>query len=256
MSYFFRGSEDGYTFQIFSILHLMLIAVLLAGAYILFAHREEIRQKAKWRRVIRFGFVTLIVIDQLTYVGFCFLERSDGWVQALPLYTCRAALYTGLLAFLTDKKIFKGLTIYWGLFGGILPLVYPDVMAYSWPHFTTVHYFLLHYLVFWMANYFLFVDEYDCSESNPRRLYGLVNALLLAALVVSLGIKGNYAYLLESPILPSFFSRWPRPIYVLFTFAIYNSLVWLVQQMCVKVLIPQLLPEESLPDYHWNKFVK
>ncbi|WP_158589218.1 TIGR02206 family membrane protein [Atopobacter sp. AH10] len=255
MAYFFRGHEDGYRFPSFSLIHVLLVLLLLAGAYVLFKYRDEIRANRRWEKGVKLSFMTLIVLDQVLYIGFCFFSRPDGLQQALPLYTCRAALYTGFLALLTDHKVFKALTVYWGLFGGILPLVYPDMMAYSWPHFTNIHYFLLHFLVFWMANYFLLVEGYDSSRSNSRLLYSLVNAFLLLALGVNLYVKGNYAYLMEAPLLKTFFLEWPKLLYWLFTFSVYNALVWCVQQMCVKILIPQFLPEESskadpLKQYH------
>lgn len=245
---FFRPEEDGFIFRPFSFWHMVLIVTLLGGAWVIFKNRHRIRHNPRLQQWIKVTFVTMAVLDQFLYMYFCFALRKDGWTEGLPLYTCRAALYMGALALLTDFKPLKGVTVYWGLFGGVLPMIQPDMLHYSWPHFTNVHFFIFHFMIFWLANYFLFVEGYDFDEASYHYAFGVVNVFVTLTLMVNVVAGANYAYIFHSPILQSFFDRWPTPLYVAMMYGVYNSLVFLVHEACLKLSLPNLAMGPGLAD--------
>lgn len=243
---FFRPEEDGFIFQPFSFWHYVLIVTLLSGAWIIFKHREHIRQNKRLNHWLKVSFILMAVVDQLLYMYFCFFLRKDGWVEGLPLYSCRAALYMGVIALVTDFKPLKGVTVYWGLFGGVLPMIQPDMLHYSWPHFTNVHFFIFHFMIFWLANYFLFVDGYDFDTKSYRYAFLVVNAFLTFTLIVNMLVGANYAYMFHSPVLRPLFDRLPKVLYLAFIYGVYNSLVFLVHATCLKLSLPDLAKASAL----------
>ena len=224
----FRVQEDGFHFQAFSRLHIVLVLVMFLGAYWIYRKREDIRKNQDLDTWVRGVLIAMIVLHQVTFLYFSFFIRTDGLASGLPLYTCRMALWTALLALISKKEAFKGITIYWGLIGGILPMILPDLMAYSWPHITNFNYFLTHYSIFWASIYFLGVDQYQFNQDDLNFSLAFVNLFLVLCLFANKFFYTNYAYLSASPVLTTSLESMPRIFYYALVFLAYNLFIVLV----------------------------
>lgn len=224
----FRAQEDGFHFQAFSWLHIVLILMMFLGARWIYRNRQAIRTNKSLDARVRGVLIAMILFHQVTFLYFSFFIRTDGLASGLPLYTCRMALWTALLALISKKEAFKGITIYWGLIGGILPMILPDLMAYSWPHITNFNYFLTHFSIFWASIYFLGVDQYQFNQHDLNFSLVFVNLFLILCLFANKFFDTNYAYLSASPILTGSLESMPRIFYHALIFLAYNLFIVLV----------------------------
>lgn len=219
---FFRKNEDGFIFNSYSLLHLVLFLIFICVGVMIYGFRKQIRQNKILYKIIKYMLAFLLFFQQISFLYFIFFVRKDGISEGLPLYTCRISIISGIFAILFNLDNLKILTIFWGLIGGIIGLVYPDLMAYSWPHIMYVNFFLTHYLVFWTSIFFLFIDRVEIKKENLKFMFYFVNIFLLVTEIVNLRFNLNYAYLSYSPIFRTRLENLPGSIYFILLVILYN----------------------------------
>lgn len=227
MDEFFRSKEDGFVFDSYSFLHLILFAFMVIVAILLYKYRRKIRENKKIYKYVRFIFIFLLVFQQISFLYFICYVRKDTINEALPLYTCRISIYSGFFALIFNSNNLKILTIFWGLIGGIIGLIFPDLMPYSWPHIMYVNFFLTHFLVFWVSLFFLIVDKIKIKKENLKFLFIFVNVFLLITEIINLKFNLNYAYLSYSPVFTNLLNKLPAVIYFLLAAILYNFSIFL-----------------------------
>lgn len=208
MDEFFRRKEDGFVFDSYSFLHLILFAFMVIVAILLYKYRRKIKENKKIYKYVRFIFIFLLAFQQISFLYFICFVRKDTINEALPLYTCRISIYSGFFALIFNSNNLKILTIFWGLIGGIIGLIFPDLMPYSWPHIMYVNFFLTHFLVFWVSLFFLIVDKIKIKKENLK-------------------FNLNYAYLSYSPVFTNLLNKLPAVIYFLLAAILYNFSIYL-----------------------------
>ena len=167
MDEFFRRKEDGFVFDSYSFLHLILFAFMVIVAILLYKYRRKIRENKKIYKYVRFIFIFLLAFQQISFLYFICFVRKDTINEALPLYTCRISIYSGFFALIFNSNNLKILTIFWGLIGGIIGLIFPDLMPYSWPHIMYVNFFLTHF--FSILGFAIFPNSRQ--NSNKKRKF-------------------------------------------------------------------------------------
>ncbi|MFQ9998212.1 MAG: TIGR02206 family membrane protein [Anaerococcus obesiensis] len=208
MDEFFRRKEDGFVFDSYSFLHLILFAFMVIVAILLYKYRRKIRENKKIYKYVRLIFIFLLAFQQISFLYFICFVRKDTINEALPLYTCRISIYSGFFALIFNSNNLKILTIFLGLIGGIIGLIFPDLMPYSWPHIMYVNFFLTHFLVFWVSLFFLIVDKIKIKKENLK-------------------FNLNYAYLSYSPVFTNLLNKLPAIIYFLLAAILYNFSIFL-----------------------------
>ena len=118
MDEFFRRKEDGFVFDSYSFLHLILFAFMVIVAILLYKYRRKIKENKKIYKYVRFIFIFLLAFQQISFLYFICFVRKDTINEALPLYTCRISIYSGFFALILNSNNLKILTIFWGLIGG------------------------------------------------------------------------------------------------------------------------------------------
>lgn len=219
---FFRKKEDEFVFNSYGLLHLFLFLFMIFIGFLIYRYRKNLRENKKYYKITRNIFLFLLAFQQLSFLFFLSFVRHDTISEALPLYTCRVSIYSGFFALLFNNKNLKILTIFWGLIGGLIGLIYPDLMAYSWPHIMYVNFFLTHYLVFWVSLFFLIVDEVRLNSGNLKFLFVFVNIFLMVTEIINLNFGLNYAYLSYSPIFTDLLKKLPGYLYFVLTGILYN----------------------------------
>lgn len=219
---FFRKKEDGFVFNSYGLLHLFLFLFMIFMGILIYRHRKNIRENKKLYKIIRNSFIFLLAFQQFSFLFFISFIRHDTISEALPLYTCRVSIYSGFFAFLLNNKNLKILTIFWGLIGGLIGMLYPDLSPYSWTHIMYVNFFLTHYLVFLVSLFFIFVDGLKLSKENLKFLFIFVNIFLIITEIVNLKFGLNYAYLSYSPIFTGLLKKLPGYLYFVLAAILYN----------------------------------
>ncbi|WP_049690850.1 TIGR02206 family membrane protein [Anaerococcus jeddahensis] len=219
---FFRKKEDGFVFNSYGSLHLFLFSFMIFMGFLMYRYRKNIRENKKIYKILRNSFIFLLAFQQLSFLFFLSFIRHDTISEALPLYTCRVSIYSGFFALLFNNKNLKILTIFWGLIGGLIGMIYPDLSPYSWPHIMYVNFFLTHYLVFWVSLFFLVVDGVRLNRGNLKFLFIFVNIFLIITELINLKFGLNYAYLSYSPIFTDLLKKLPGYLYFILAGILYN----------------------------------
>ena len=77
MDEFFRSKEDGFVFDSYSFLHLILFAFMVIVAILLYKYRRKIRENKKIYKYVRFIFIFLLVFQQISFLYFiCYEEKT------------------------------------------------------------------------------------------------------------------------------------------------------------------------------------
>lgn len=202
LAYFFRTPMDPDSgLVLFSPLHFLMIAVMLAGCAAIYFLRGRIRKDARVHGGIKWTLFTLLLIEQIAFYAWFIVTGRFTWSESLPFFSCRIAMILVLVAMLRDAPRAKALGVYFGLFGGFLALLLPDLFKYHWPHLQWICFFGGHDLLIWSAAFFLVEGYSFTKESLKNALVGIV-LFLLASDVCNLVIpEANYAYLVEPPFL-------------------------------------------------------
>ncbi|WP_165993764.1 TIGR02206 family membrane protein [Streptococcus catagoni] len=142
-------------------------------------------------------FLFLQFSQLVTLYGWYFL-RGFPLQESLPLYHCRIAMLVIFL--LPDKMRLKQLFMLLGVVGPILALFSPDLYPYPFLHASNMAFYLGHYALLVNALIYL-LRYYDSSLSSMDFSLKAFSFLNLFLIVVDLLTKGNYGFLIETPLL-------------------------------------------------------
>lgn len=137
--------------------------------------------------------------------GVLLLGGLMDWHNALPLHLCSAMGVITLPMLLTRRRLLWHWSLYLGMPGALMALVFPAVLETPWPRLTEVAFHLLHCCV-------LLAPLLPLSlglRPSPRGAWWALLFLILLALT-ALGVNaltgGNYLFLQGSPI--GWMNRW------------------------------------------------
>ncbi|CDZ74329.1 hypothetical protein ING2D1G_0134 [Peptoniphilus sp. ING2-D1G] len=221
-NFFFRLEKDDFKFEKFGTVHLIMFCIMVIGALLIYKFRKNIRANKRLRKTIGLIFLLTILLQQSMFLYFYLVVSNIDLENALPLYTCRIALYTTFFGILLNSSNLKSATVYFGLAGGIVPMIIPDLQPYAFPHALYVSFFVTHFSVFWAALMFLFVDKYNFDKSGFVFMCKFVNVFLIASVIANIAFDANYAYSSSSPVFKGFFGSLPKPLYFLLVVIAYN----------------------------------
>ncbi|MCI5840227.1 MAG: TIGR02206 family membrane protein [Peptoniphilaceae bacterium] len=226
MSYFFRVNEDGWIFPAFSLIHILILAISILGC-MFFLNSKILDDRKNLKKAGRI-LLTFIILEQVSNYLWIFMTGSFDIKEDLPLYFCRITLIASIIALITDKDFFVTISVYWGVFGGILALSYPVLYKFRPPHLTNIEYFLGHILILWTACYFM-RKGYDFSGFRYRTINKITILFALLASAVNLVINANYNNTIVPPLFPDKISKFgPRLSIslVILTVLIFNYLTY------------------------------
>ncbi len=232
IDYYFRNAPKDFKFKIFGLTHIFILTFTFLSTYFIYKNRNYLKEHDNLYKIILKVIALLVLFEQVSFLYFYFFKTNYGPEEGLPLFTCRIALYTTFFGILFKSKKLKGITAYYGIIGGILALIYPDIYSYAFPHVLYVDFFTEHILILWAACLFVFVEDFEFSKKQFNFALVFTNVFLVVSLIVDQVMDANYAYLLRAPFAIKFFQSIPYPVFVVITFAAYNFLVWVVQKFC------------------------
>ena len=235
IDYYFRNAPENFKFNIFGLPHIFILALTFLGTYFIYKNKNCLKERDNLYKNILRVIAILVLFEQVSFLYFYFFKTDYGLEEGLPLFTCRIALYTTFFGIVLRSKKLKGITVYYGIIGGILALVYPDMYQYAFPHVLYVDFFTEHILILWAACLFVFVEDFEFSKKQFNFALAFTNVFLVVSLIVDQVVDANYAYLLRAPFAIEFFQSIPYPVFLVITFTAYNFLVWIVQRICIYI---------------------
>lgn len=172
----------------FYLLTLALIPVLL---YLTIRYY----QKASYRH-----FFLVLQLTQLVTLYGWYILKGFPLNEALPLYHCRMGMLAIFL--LPNKTKAKQLFMLLGVGGPILALLSPDLYPYPMTHATNIAFYLAHYALMVNALTYLLI-HYQPQLSSVKFNLTFLASLNLSLILVNLLTKGNYGFVMNSPLIHS-----------------------------------------------------
>lgn len=179
----------------FTIHHLIysLCAALTIALAMTFGKKIRTFNKELW---IKRGMAVFLLFLEITY----HIHNYTYPRLSLPLHICSIALFLCIILLLTDRKgVFK-YAFFFGTLGGIMALILPNSLGYTYYNFRYYHYLLLHTTIIFVPLYYYKAYDYRVEYSDVLTVYKhtfmlaiiiyLVNALLL-----KLGYDANYWFI-------------------------------------------------------------
>ncbi|MFB0918341.1 MAG: TIGR02206 family membrane protein, partial [Clostridiaceae bacterium] len=142
LKYFFRGQFDGYVFKLFTPIHFLILGIMILGILLIVLNKEHLKME-EGKKVKKLIFAILL-LEQISQYTWYFLAGTFTWGDGLPLYICRTAIISILIALATGNFKVKSISVYWGLFGGVLASIVKVIYSFNFPHFTNLTYFIGH----------------------------------------------------------------------------------------------------------------
>ena len=188
-------------FELFGDIHLITLGIILSVSLIFSFTARQYYDKNTFAGFEKILGYLLIIIDLIK--PFFLVEFGDyHFTNTVPLHLCHITSYaTGLFLLTRDTRFFD-FAYFWGMGGGTMALLTPDV-EFTFPHIDFISLFSSHGLVFFTIIYILVVIRQYVTFSS------LINAVKYALMALPFvyvlnliiggeeGYKANLWYLME-----------------------------------------------------------
>lgn len=222
--YFFRGEPDGVYFVNYSLWHFVMLFIVIIGAYFLLVFQNKIRNGNYYKLIKNILGIGLLSQQIILYLWYIFTGYSSI-KESLPLYNCRIAIIFTAIGLLTDKKLFKNVGVYWGVYGSILALAVVSGDPFSFPHYTLVSFFVGHIFLLWGTLFILVVDKYSLDRNNLMATIKLTTLYHIVLLLFNILIDANYDYLITPPIFQDLARTLPQFLYSILAIISFNIFI-------------------------------
>ena len=188
-------------FELFGDIHLITLGIILSVSLIFSFTARQYYDKntfAGFEKILGY----LLIITELIKPFFLVEFGDYHFTNTVPLHLCHITSYaTGLFLLTRDKRFFD-FAYFWGMGGGTMALLTPDV-EFTFPHIDFISLFSSHGLVFFTIIYILVVIRQYVTFSS------LINAVKYALMALPFvyvlnliiggeeGYKANLWYLME-----------------------------------------------------------
>ncbi|WP_282138525.1 YwaF family protein [Rossellomorea aquimaris] len=209
----FGHSHHSIHFSLFSVSHVVTLAIFIFVAVIIFLYRKKLNDR-KWRSMEKGTAYSLILMEIMNHV---WMDVHGVWKfgRSMPLELCNIAVILCICLLLTRKKIFFELLFFIAVLGATQAIITP-ALTYDFPHFRFLHFFYSHLFAVWVTLYFTLVKGYHPTFRSFTKLIVFINLLMPIILFVNKQANGNYWFLRHKPKSPSLFDvLGPYPWYIL-----------------------------------------
>ena len=155
--------------------------------------------------------ICLIVheLSKLFYRPYFF---GDELISVIPLHACNLSAFFIATYLLTRKKIFFEIAYYWGLGGGTMALLTPDLVL-ALPDIEWFPFFIGHGVMIMAIFFSMFCHSTFPNKHSYRRVAMITLSFLPAIYIINklLGPPANYWYLNTKPEGDSLMNIMPSP---------------------------------------------
>ncbi|MGU3472266.1 TIGR02206 family membrane protein [Paenibacillus sp. D51F] len=188
---------------------LLLIAAVVLAVYLL--RRKLALRPAPGRFILAALLAACEILLNVWYV------RGDVYSPSstLPLELCSISLYLSVLMLLLRSRFLFGI-VYFTAIGGALQALATPVLAYAYPHFRFLEFFIAHGLLIVSALYMVWVEGFRPTLRSVFTAWAAVNVIAVFVYAVDRLTGANYMFLARKPSSSSLLDvLGPYPWYIL-----------------------------------------
>ena len=207
-------------FILFGSTHLLTLTIIFAisfGFSFFYRNRYNPDSFARFEQVL--GYT--LILNELLKPLYLIALGDYKWTNTVPLHACHMSSYATGLFLLTRQQRFFDFAYFWGLGGGIMALMTPDV-EFTFPDLDFITLFFGHGLLFFGIIYIVVVIKQQVTFSS------LINALKYSLILLPImyvlnvliggepGYEANLWYLMKAPAGDSLMTLFPSPPWHIF----------------------------------------
>ncbi len=206
------GTDAAVRFAPFGAAHLaslLLIAAVVLAVYLL--RRKLALRPAPGRFILAALLAACEILLNVWYV------RGDVYSPSstLPLELCSISLYLSVLMLLLRSRFLFGIVYFTGI-GGALQALATPVLAYAFPHFRFLEFFIAHGLLIVSALYMVWAEGFRPTLRSVFTAWAAVNVIAVFVYAVDRLTGANYMFLARKPPSSSLLDvLGPYPWYIL-----------------------------------------
>ncbi len=221
---FMRSTPDNWKLQHFSIPHIMITLAVICCAMLLWKKREQLTKKS----AIKILLVTMLTIQVFLLYYWYITTGYSGLNESLPLYNCRVAILFTIAALLTENKIAKNIACYWGLGGGIIAILLPNMDPFSWPHVTQLSFFMGHFALLLSSLYIFMTDNMTFNKKSLINILIFSTTFHILVALLNFRMKSNYCMVYQFPFGELPFVENATIYYAFFAISMHNFFLFLI----------------------------
>jgi hypothetical integral membrane protein (TIGR02206 family) len=224
-----------YTFQVFSIEHIISIIVIILVFIAFFRFNKVLGINDKSRSflfVLAFIMISLDLSEDLVrvFTGFYSIRKD------LPLQLCSIGVYLAAFTLVSRKKIFFDLIFYWGFVGATNAILTPDGNLFELRIFffySQAYHASLIFAVLWL------MIKYDMRMRYGSILKVVISTNIIVGLlsILNYALDSNYMFLRQIPdsVSPFLMGEWPVYIIMVQVFSIILVVLFIrIQDILMK----------------------
>jgi len=202
-------------FILFGTTHLLTLTIIFVVSFgFSFFVRDKYSAESFGSFETILGFA--LILNELLKPFYLIALGDYKWTNTVPLHACHISSYTAGLFLLTREQKFFDFAYFWGLGGGTMALLTPDV-EFTFPDLDFITLFFGHGLLFFSLIYVVIVVKQKVTFGS------LVNALKYSLILLPImyvlnvliggepGYEANLWYLMKAPAGDSLMSLFPSP---------------------------------------------
>ena len=201
-------------FEIFNTPHLivLLLTVLISVLFVVIPKKFKyppVKNTISLLLFISIVFSTLFAIIDKYINGYLYAPLN------MPMQLCDWVMLFVLVTFITKSQYAYEITYFWGLGGTLQALITPD-LAFNYPSWIFVIFFINHSTIIISIIYFTFVFGLRPYLVSIKRVFLWSQVFFFFAFITNVIFDTNYGFLMEKPIKASLFDYLgPWPLYLL-----------------------------------------
>ena len=211
--------------QMWTIHHLILSLVALFSVIVTLKISTRIKSSTKEQK-IKYFFIGFLVLLELSY-------HIHNWTYprfSVPLHVCSFAVFFIIALLYTDNKKIWDYAFIYGTVGGIMALLIPNSLGYTYLNFRYYHFIILHSTILSIPLYYYKAYNYRLDYKTTMTVYKHTFILGIVVYILNGFFNTNYWFIREIPDnVSSTFHNWNVYIvcFIALTFITVNALYFI-----------------------------
>ncbi len=208
----------------FTIHHVLYVFFGAVTMYLVLRYAKRIKAAGKDHIIKRYWIGLLLTLEVMYHIHNWTYPRLS-----LPLHICSFATIMAIVLLWTDSKKVFNYVFFFGTLGGIMALVFPNSLGYTYYNFRYYHFILLHCTIIAVPLYYYKAYDYRVTYQDLWHIFKGVLLLGIAVHIINLtflhyGVDANYWFITYIPAnVESIFKNYP--VYVVtFIAAVFTSM--------------------------------